>query len=407
MRNYSYEEVAGMHSELMQAAYFAFAKEHSWPPDLFAGGWREIEADLEKALRPWYNLPDPKVVKEVESLFKQLVGSLATGGSAEGTSIGTSLGIIKNRLPDMRGATIETFKTGVLESLPEVVENLHAAALLASATVETEAALFKEAREEFAILFTQAFDAFEKRGSGGETSGLQIVLQILAVGFSAATAAVSGGATVALTVVAGTTGAAAVLAEADAKKREFFESCDSVSEITANLVKAIETISTDLREGEESIRKGLERALSRITYPQDENAFELVFQPIESVGDDTKMVGYEVDTICKELDKICETVSKAKVVLENCGFGTSLKRPSEVGMGPSGPTSALDDYLLQLGQLLGDLEQDIRLGKENFNAAYQALVSQDAAVSQSLHATAEKVRVSDISQSISRAMGAV
>ena len=81
MRNYSYEEVAGMHSELMQAAYFAFAKEHSWPPDLFAGGWREIEADLEKALRPWYNLPDPKVVKEVESLFKQLVGPWHGGGA--------------------------------------------------------------------------------------------------------------------------------------------------------------------------------------------------------------------------------------------------------------------------------------------------------------------------------------
>jgi len=369
--------------------------------------WMEFKSSVKEVIDLWAAfgaLPDPKDIQEEIGILEEVVGILTSGANSDGGAMGIHYGKIRDHANAMEGTTIEIFKSGIVTALPKIIDNLCAASLIAKVAVLAEKTCFEKARIQFAEAFNGMYTALEERiknveNSASAASSIALALNIVStVAAVAATAITAGGAAPA---------APALLCAArrqDAQDK-YLAQCTSVEEIGRAFISAVKAINNDLYKIEEEIKKGLERAFERISAPSDPDSFELIFRPLESVSDITKFEGARVNVISEEMQKIVESIDNASQKLGECNLGSVIKRSSEVGLGPSGPTGAFEDFLQEVKSRLVFLAQDIENAKHNLDAAYQELVSQDGAVAESLQQTADSVRITDAYQAISRFMG--
>ena len=377
--------------------------------------WTEFESSVKEVIDLWAAfgaLPDPKAIQEEAGILEEVVGLLTSGPNSDGGAMGVHYGKIRDHANAMEGTTIEIFKSGIVTALPKIVDNLCAASLIAKVAVLAEKTCFEKARIQFAEAFNGMYTALEKRiknaeSSSSAASSIALALNIVStVATVAATAITAGGAApAALAIVGGTADVGALIASRQDAQDKYLAQCASVEEIGRAFISAVKAINNDLYKIEEEIKKGLERAFERISAPSDPDSFELIFRPLESVSDITKFEGARVNVISEEMQKIVESIDNASQKLGECNLGSVIKRSSEVGLGPSGPTGAFEDFLQEIKNRLTFLAQDVENAKHNLDAAYQELVSQDGAVAESLQQTADSVRITDAYQAISRFMG--
>lgn len=289
------------------------------------------------------------------------------------------------------------FREKYLSRMSVPVDNLYVALKVAQAAASAEAGFFRGARENVLDAVTKARDAMKAIAESFNWKDFSLVLKLLETALELAAAPLSG---LALATKALSASELIVTTLEPGQTKSESELTD-IKKVVDALAATLDAIDQEFIESEQGLKQGLNESYDELVDEGNRKYFALDYSPIDSVDSSEGQIEMEQDavrTICDiNLPDIDAELRKAVLTVSEVDLRSVITRNPPVGMSVSGVSSAFEEYLNQVYALLRNLREDLVEGRENLQAAYDALQNTDDEAAQSLlQTTVDNIERDDV-----------
>ena len=331
-----------------------FRCEPGWPfedlPGMQAYYWKRVS----ELFDPWWQTPQPSAFKGQVEQAHQLAHTLAYQGKDKaGPGVGyfsangelRHIQLIQQRVSNLDGNAILSFEDNFSDRLDDVVNAQDAAAVLAWVGVAGEQNIWVKAQESLANIAGEAVEAMkDARGGGGGGFGALINV-VGAISLVAAEFVTDGLATPLVVAGVGMQTASDFVPEKPEDKEVPLGS-DNPLGVLDNIYTALQELKARIRKEESWISTRM-KSMNDLMYGGERGGFDLSEPPL--AHEDRKSQLYMAGEIRADygvmktvanvyMPAISRQLTHASGLAEDSGLGAWV-RPSDIGMGHSGPYS--------------------------------------------------------------------
>jgi hypothetical protein len=350
----------------------------------FTSEFESVREEIKKILEPWIDLPKPERINEEMDDCRRIVSLLAEKASVQGVKIvpsgkiHTKIKSIYDNLTQMGGATIETFKSNIVENLDGIVGNLSVATTFWGATLGSEYGAFKKARESVVSAVKQGIETFN--AIANNTSGkMKIALKIAEFAvdgfkiFSVGTKVVGA----ALDSIG--LGLKAIDNLKDAKSTT--KTSNTYDEGVSSLISFFNEINKSLYNTENAIQRNLIDNYGKMQ--EEKESYDLELKALKSseikTSEDKLYINEsKVNSILHNAKpSITKQLELAKGRFLSVDITPVIRRNSMVGIGATGFSVAFHHFKWLLHDLVGRLTEEIDNSFKNFELAIEYIKTED------------------------------
>jgi|GEM_PF-2447671 len=375
-------------------------------PD-FVSQFEQIRGRIDRALKGWLDLPDPKLLDDSLDICRNTIrsviaseGSVSSGGTSGDTvqvagSIGSSITNANENAEDLSGSTMETFKANVLGQIPRTVSSLDLLAIVLGGAMVAEQKAMETARQATADLVDATRQSFEKLVGKIASARFEISMKFLSAVADTAGSFVSGG------KAEGALGAVANILEfaydVHDINEEYFGNDGDFDGIMASLENGLTEINHGLKETEEAIDRNLQKN-HEIALNDNKGDFKLTLDAINSEDVDENAKGSNPDK--RGLEALVIDITKVEGIYQThlpnvaseignikdspLDLNMAMYRDEGIGLDPKGPTNWFFNLTNGLRSLLRDLETKIRWAAKELELVVDVIYAEDDQVADAM-----------------------
>ena len=352
--------------------------------DSLVEGFNNIRARVDSATALWLDLPSgdaATTVSGTQAVALQF-GAAASGGTViTDGEVSKSIDTISNTVvSNVRGSFKAPFLDKYDAQFSKIVGGLGAAAAILETAYAAEEAIWPAAKQDAADICDSVRNAFRLKAKQDAQEVRDIVLGVVTAVAGVVTTIASAGTALPIVTMAGYAKIAAGTVKSLSTAANI--STDSYDSIMSSLETASQNLNSAI-SGQESALQEMLEAASGLIDSENANfnldAYELRTFPMEDI---ISLDRSEADTVLLNMERIGEALSSAVTSLSTAPGSSFLRRASGVGLGSTGPYSALSGLHTQVANCLDLTRNEYGRGRELFDATVEDFFSTDDEVKQ-------------------------